>query len=47
MGRPVLAAQGQLQERRVEPGYSVIRSQIAKKDVNSMQKSIVASCLGE
>lgn len=39
--------QGQVHERRVGPCYSIIRSQIAKKELNLMQRSIVASCLGK
>lgn len=47
MDRPALATPGQLHERSVRPCYSVLRSRIAKKGVNVIQKGMVASGLGE
>lgn len=41
MDRPVLATQGQLQERRGEPCCSVMRSQTATEEVDLMQKNVL------
>lgn len=44
MNRPVPVAQGQLYQRGMD---HVVRNQIAKKEMNSMQVCIVTTCLGE